>query len=57
MSKTTATYWNVFASNAKEKWETIEGTNGMLDQLTLAMDETTGDYTRLTRFKKGADTK
>lgn len=57
MSKTTATYWNVFESNAKEKWEPIEGANGMLDQLTLAMDEETGDYTRLTRFKKGADTK
>ncbi len=57
MSKTTATYWNVFESNAKEKWEPIEGSNGMLDQLTLAVDEETGDYTRLTRFREGADTK
>jgi hypothetical protein len=29
----------------------------MLEQLTLAIDEITGDYTRLTRFKAGADTK
>ncbi len=28
----------------------------MLEQLTLAIDEKTGDYTRLTRFKAGADT-
>lgn len=26
------------------------------EELTLAIDETTGDYTRLTRFKPGADT-
>ena len=26
------------------------------EELTLAMDEETGDYTRLTRFKPGADT-
>jgi quercetin dioxygenase-like cupin family protein len=28
----------------------------MLEELTLAIDEKTGDYTRLTRFKAGADT-
>ena len=28
----------------------------MLDELTLAIDEKSGDYTRLTRFKPGADT-
>lgn len=26
------------------------------EELTLAIDENTGDYTRLTRFKPGADT-
>ena len=56
MPKTTATYWNVLAEANKDKWEEIEGTNGMLSQLTLAMDEESGDYTRLTLFKKGADT-
>ncbi len=57
MSKGTTTYWNVFASEHKGKWNPIDGTNGMLEELTLAMDQNTGDYTRLTRFKKGADTK
>jgi len=29
---------------------------GIADEVTLALDEVTGDYTRLTRFKPGADT-
>ena len=29
----------------------------MLEQLTLAMDDVTGDYAWLTRFQTGADTK
>ena len=57
MSKSTATYWNVLAENNSSKWQPIEGSSGMLEQLTLAVDENTGDYTRLTRFKAGADTK
>ena len=57
MSKTTATYWNIFNSSESGKWEAIEGSDGMLEQLTLAIDEKTGDYTRMTRFKKGANTK
>jgi len=57
MSKSTTTYWNVLEAKSSGKWEPIEGTDGMLEQLTLAIDEVTGDYTRLTRFKTGADTK
>lgn len=57
MSKNTSTYWNVLAKQNAGKWQSIEGADGMLEQLTLAIDETTGDYTRLTRFKAGADTK
>ena len=53
MSKTTAQYWNVLASSSAGKWEPVAGSSGMLEQLTLAMDEETGDYTRLTRFKRG----
>jgi len=56
MSKSTVTYWNVLAASNTGKWEPVEGTDGMLEQLTLAMDEATGDYTRLTRFKTGANT-
>jgi hypothetical protein len=57
MSKSTITYWNVLSADNSGKWESIEGTEGMLEQLTLAMDEQSGDYSRLTRFKAGADTK
>lgn len=57
MSKNATTYWNVLNTENAGKWEPIEGTEGMLEQLTVAMDEVTGDYTRLTRFKSGADTK
>ena len=57
MTKTTATYWNVLNPENAGEWQPIPGTNGMLDELTLAIDENTGDYTRLTRFKAGADTK
>jgi hypothetical protein len=56
MSKNTATYWNVLSSENRDGWEVIQGSDKMLEQLTLAIDETTGDYTRITRFKKGADT-
>ncbi|GAD02026.1 cupin domain-containing protein [Agarivorans albus] len=55
--KTTAQYWNVLATNNANQWEEIEGSDGQLHQLTLAIDNSTGDYTRLTRFKAGANTK
>ena len=56
MAKNTSTYWNPLIPENDDRWESIENTNGMLEQLTLAMDEESGDYTRLTRFKSGADT-
>lgn len=56
MSKSTIEYWNVLASANKSKWDVIADTNEQLEQLTLSMDGVTGDYTRLTRFKAGADT-
>ncbi|MGB3405813.1 MAG: cupin domain-containing protein [Microcoleaceae cyanobacterium] len=56
MSKNTVTYWNVLAPEYQEQWEEIPGSNGMLQQITLAIDEVSGDYTRLTRFKAGANT-
>lgn len=57
MSKNTRTYWNVLSAENAGEWEPVEGTDGMLTQLTLAMDDVSGDYTRLTRFPVGADTK
>ena len=56
MSKSTIQYWNVLAAENAGQWETVENTDGLLQQLTLAMDEQSGDYTRLTRFRTGADT-
>jgi len=57
MSKSTTKYWNVLSAQSSDRWEPIEGANGMLEQLTLAIDNVSGDYTRITRFKAGADTK
>jgi len=56
MSKSTTTYWNALDKSNDGVWEIIEGSDGLLEQLTLAIDKNTGDYTRLTRFKPGADT-
>ena len=38
------------------RWEPVSGMEGMAEQVTLALDEDSGDYTRLTRFLPGADT-
>ena len=56
MSKSTVTYWNPLLASNKNKWKPIEGLEGVAEELTLAIDEVSGDYTRLTRFKPGADT-
>ena len=55
--KSTQTYWNPLDIKNSEKWEDIEGTNGNLQQLTIAEDKESGDYTRLTKFKDGYSTK
>lgn len=55
--KTTCTYWNPLAEANRRQWEAIEGTDGNVSELTLAEDPATGDYTRLTRFASGYDTK
>lgn len=57
MAKSTVAYWNALDPANNNKWEVIDDTDGLVEQLTLAMDPVTGDYTRLTRFKPGADTK
>lgn len=55
--KSQSTYWNVLDDENSGNWSPIEGTDGMLEELTLSIDAETGDYTRLTRFKAGANTK
>jgi hypothetical protein len=56
MSKTTAPYWNPLAPDNRSEWQPVEGLEGMAEEITLAIDENTGDYTRITRFLPGADT-
>jgi quercetin dioxygenase-like cupin family protein len=56
MPKTTQTYWNPLLPENRYRWKAIAGMEGMAEELTLAIDRTNGDYTRLTRFMPGADT-
>ena len=56
MPKSTVTYWNPLLAENKDRWRPIDGMEEFAEELTLAIDEETGDYTRLTRFKAGADT-
>lgn len=56
MSKSTATYWNALNPENGDRWTTIKGMEDMAEELTLSVDDATGEYTRLTRFFPGADT-
>ena len=38
------------------RWQPVAGLEDVAEEVTLAIDEKSGDYTRLTRFKPGADT-
>lgn len=56
MPKTTISYWNPLSSENNKQWQSIEGLEGAVEELTLSIDQQTGEYTRLTRFLPGADT-
>jgi len=56
MAKTTAQYWNALGPGSNHRWKPIQGLEGSAEELTLSIDEDTGEYTRLTRFNPGADT-
>ena len=56
MSKTTAAYWNPLSMESNTLWRPVTGLHGIAEELTLASDPATGEYTRLTRFLPGADT-
>lgn len=43
MSKNTITYWNTLAPENQGRWQEVSGSNGMLLQITLAIDEVSGD--------------
>jgi hypothetical protein len=56
MAKSTTQYWNALVPGSKHRWKSIQGMNDGAEELTLSIDEDTGEYTRLTRFNPGADT-
>lgn len=56
MSKSTITYWNSLSRENRGQWQPIEGLEQIAEQLTLSIDEETGEYTRLTRFFPDTDT-
>ena len=56
MAKTTITYWNPLSSENKHHWQPVKGLEGIAEELTLSIDEQTGEYTRLTRFFPGTNT-
>ncbi|MBW4578697.1 MAG: cupin domain-containing protein [Tildeniella nuda ZEHNDER 1965/U140] len=56
MAKSTTTYWNPLSTANSGQWQPIEGLEAIAEELTLSKDDSTGAYTRLTRFYPGADT-
>jgi len=56
MPKSTIAYWNPLNPSNKGLWKPIKGLEKVAEELTLSLDEETGEYTRLTRFYPGADT-
>ena len=56
MAKTTTTYWNPLEVESDKEWQPITGMEGVAEELTLSIDEDSGECTRLTRFLPGADT-
>ena len=56
MAKSTISYWNPLNPIHDFDWQAILGLDGMAEQITLSIDEGSGEYTRLTRFKAGCDT-
>jgi hypothetical protein len=56
MAKSTTPYWNPLTSESRGRWTPVRGLEGIAEELTLSLDPTTGEYTRLTRFQPGADT-
>jgi hypothetical protein len=56
MPKSTVIYWNPLSLENRGAWQAIAGLDGIAEELTLSIDEESGEYTRLTRFLPGADT-
>ena len=43
MPKTTRTYWNPLSEEHRGDWQPIEGLEGIAEELTLAIDEASGE--------------
>ncbi len=56
MPKSTISYWNPLSWENRGQWQAIAGMEQIAEELTLSIDEETGEYTRLTRFFPGSDT-
>src|SRR5579871_3307977 len=56
MPKSTVPYWNALTPDNHPRWTPVAGLEGIAEEVTLSIDDTTGEYTRLTRFLPGADT-
>lgn len=56
MAKTTTRYLNGLGPDNKHMWKPVQGLEDIAEELTLSIDNETGEYTRLTRFHPGADT-
>ena len=52
MTKTTATYWPTLGPESTSLWQPVKGLEGIAEELTLSIDEKTGEYTKLTRFHR-----
>lgn len=55
--KNAVKYFNTLTELNSDKWEVIDGTDENLMQLSPAEDPDTGDYTRLTFFRAGYNTR
>ncbi len=56
MAKSTETYWNPLDPASSNRWQPVEGLEGIAEFVDLSVDAGNGEYTRLTRFLPGADT-
>lgn len=56
MAKSTTSYWNTLDESSRDRWQPVPDLEDMAEELTLSIDEDSGEYTRLTRFRPGADT-
>jgi len=48
--------WNTFAEDRRKDWRPAPGLEQTAEEITLSVDDQTGEYTKLTRFHPGTDT-